>query len=57
MAINMSYCRFQNTLRALQECKMNWGSDDGETLSPAELNARQQLIELCTEITDENEEA
>lgn len=47
----MSYCRFQNTLGDLQDCYDNMESI-GE-LSPEESKARQRLIALCKEITEE----
>lgn len=48
--MNMSYCRFQNTLIALQECDDNMF--DGE-LSKEEERARKRLIKLCAKIADE----
>jgi len=47
---NMSYCRFENTLRDLKDCYNNMGSDD---LSESEFYARKQLIELCMTIACE----
>ena len=46
---NMSYCRFQNTLLALQDCA-DYMDDDA--LSPEEAQAREDLVEVCTEIVD-----
>ena len=46
---NMSYCRFQNTLLDLQNCVDYMDDDD---LSPEEAQAREYLIEVCTEIVD-----
>lgn len=48
--MNLSYCRFQNTLKDLQDCRNNID----ETLSPEESRARRQLIETCWDILDEN---
>ena len=45
---NMSYCRFENTLRDLRDCYSNMDSDD---LSQSEFYARKQMIELCWDIT------
>jgi hypothetical protein len=46
---NMSYCRFQNTVKDLQEC-FDCLFDD---LSPEEAKARKQLISLCRSIVAE----
>ncbi len=46
---NMSYVRFENTLRDLQDCADHVDDND---LSESETNAREQLIELCKEISD-----
>ena len=45
--MNMSYCRFENTLKDLRDCYRNMGNDD---LSESEFNARKQMIELCWDI-------
>jgi len=47
---NMSYCRFENTLRDLRDCYNNMGSDD---LSQSEFYARRHMIELCRSIAFE----
>lgn len=54
--MNMSYCRFRNTLMVLQDCQ-NWLQDikDGviepdEKLSREEEHAYKQLVELCHNI-------
>jgi hypothetical protein len=46
---NMSYCRFQNTLKDLRECleALEEGTDG---LSQDELRAKVRLINLCEEI-------
>jgi hypothetical protein len=49
MASNMSYCRFQNTLRDLRDCYYNMN----DNLSGDEDEARQGLIELCEQILTE----
>ena len=46
---NMSYCRFQNTLLALQDCDYHIMDKD---LSPEENVAKNQLIKLCTDISE-----
>ena len=50
---NMSYCRFENTLRDLRDCFDNMDSND---LSESEFYARKQMIELCTVIASECED-
>lgn len=44
---NMSYCRFHNTLLALQDCAEHIEDED---LSEAEAECRDRLIKLCQEI-------
>jgi hypothetical protein len=51
--MNMSYCRFQNTLGDLTECKEvleGIGLGAEESLSPEELRAAIQLVMTCTDI-------
>jgi hypothetical protein len=48
--MNMSYCRFQNTLLDLQDCYYNLDDTD---LSEEEAQARYHLIRLCQDIIDE----
>jgi hypothetical protein len=50
---NMSYCRFENTLRDLRDCYYNMDSDD---LSKSEFYARRHMIELCITIACECED-
>jgi len=47
---NMSYCRFQNTLRDLQDC--NAAFEDEEHLSKDEMDAAFDLVELCAAIVE-----
>ena len=44
----MSYCRFQNTVQDLIDCRDNMDLDD--QASQEERNAKMKLIELCREI-------
>jgi len=44
---NMSYCRFENTLRDLQDCVM--ALEDGEDISSSELRSAMQMVETCEE--------
>jgi hypothetical protein len=48
---NMSYCRFENTLRDLQDCEQNL-FDELEK-DEYEHKARRRLIELCHSIADQ----
>lgn len=47
---NMSYCRFENTLKDLRDCYNHMGDDD---LSETEETARLQMIRLCKEIVED----
>lgn len=49
---NMSYCRFRNTLEDLRDCREHMNDKD---LLDDEARARKHLIELCEEITTEQE--
>lgn len=46
---NMSYCRFENTLRDLEDCSEHLDDTD---LNEYEARARKKLIELCREIAE-----
>ena len=48
--MNMSYCRFQNTVIDLDDCYENMMN---ENLSEEEEKARERLIDLCEQIADE----
>ena len=62
--MNMSYCRFRNTLGDLMDCHKNWDGDvaeaerngDDEPLSREEAFARQELLVLCREIVEAHED-
>ena len=51
--MNMSYCRFQNTLVDLQDCYYN--IQDVEDMSNEELRARRRLIEICRDIAEDSD--
>lgn len=63
--MNMSYCRFQNTLNDLRDCYRNWDADEAaeywhrdepdapDELSDDEHEARTDLLALCREIVSE----
>ena len=46
----MSYCRFQNTLRDLMDCRDAMLDDLSD--NEAEADARRRLISLCKRIAD-----
>lgn len=46
---NMSYCRFQNTVSDLADCRDHINDDD---LSDDEKRARKTLISVCRDILD-----
>jgi len=48
---NMSYCRFENTVLDLIDCR-NAIEEPDEELSFREENAKRELIEICREIVD-----
>ena len=48
---NMSYCRYRNTLMALEDCDQVL--DDTEDLSEGEIKARLRLIKLCMRIAED----
>ena len=48
--MNMSYCRFENTLSALMEC-LNHIENEEET-SEREINYAKRLYETCKEFID-----
>jgi hypothetical protein len=53
---NMSYCRFENTAKALQDCI--WALEEGKTteLSNYELRGLEDLLAGCHELVEyENE--
>lgn len=47
----MSYCRFENTLRDLEDCMEAMRYNMGE-LSNREANAFATLVECCREVTE-----
>jgi hypothetical protein len=50
---NMSYCRFENTYRALKDCWNNF-EDSQDKLSESEKKYRALLTKLCKEIAEES---
>lgn len=47
---NMSYCRFGNTLRDLEDCADALDQGEVEDMSESEKGARKDLIALCVRI-------
>lgn len=52
--MNMSYCRFHNTLKDLEDCRDALNS--GEISSQEEKKKAKCLIEVCKEIADNYDE-
>jgi len=50
---NMSYCRFENTLRDLKDCHHALQDCRDEEMNSSEIKARQRLISLCRDIAEE----
>ena len=46
----MSYCRFQNTYRDLQDCLHALNENGPETLSDDELVSARMMMQLCDSI-------
>ena len=46
---NMSYCRFENTAIALQDCVANWGESG---LSETEKHGRERIHEMAQNIIE-----
>lgn len=57
MAMNMSYCRIENTLMALKECEEAFAEecDPFEKLSDDERYAATRLLRLCRQLADDYE--
>jgi hypothetical protein len=49
---NMSYCRFENTYRALMDCYYNINN----SLSESENRYRSMLVSICEQILNEYDE-
>ena len=52
---NMSYCRFENTARDLQDCVNALIKGEAEDLSHYELNGLAQILEYANDIIDMEE--
>ena len=53
---NMSYCRFQNTYRDLQDCLYALNDNGPDTLSDDELDAARRMMQLCDSIQSFHDE-
>lgn len=50
---NMSYCRFENTANALQDCWEHWGdTPESELSSDYERRGKQRLRDLVLEMAE-----
>jgi hypothetical protein len=56
MAMNMDYCKFENTLAALLECRDSFGDDPDALSSEHERKARKSLLLLCKQVADDFED-
>ena len=52
----MSYCRFENTLKDLRDCYKDMSETDFYELSETEQEARNKLVALCQNISEQFEE-
>lgn len=50
---NMSYCRFENTYRDLQDCYDTLGEKSLDELSETEKKYAKKLIKMCRDIADD----
>ena len=53
---NMSYCRFENTVNAMQDCLMAIDDREVSELSDYEVKALQRFLELGKVIVDYEDE-
>ena len=52
---NMSYCRFENTARDLQDCVNAINRGEIVELNEYEVEGLRNILELCKEILDDQE--
>ena len=52
---NMSYCRFENTARDLQDCINAINRGETDELNDYEVEGLRNILELCKEILDDQE--
>ena len=53
MPMNMSYCRFHNTLEALRECNQYLDDEGLESLSANERVAAVKLLNRCRRMAED----
>jgi len=51
----MSYCRFENTARDLNDCVQAINNGETENLNEYELNGLRDLLDLAVDIIDNEE--
>ena len=53
--MNMSYCRFENTLADLRDCEeaLDNGAEQSEEMSDIEKSSMLNLISMCGRVYDE----
>lgn len=52
---NMSYCRFENTYRDLQDCFNDMCNTDFDELSETEQEYRNKIVDMCKQIAEQFE--
>tara|TARA_R100001509_G_scaffold69258_2_gene38420 strand:- start:1735 stop:1932 length:198 start_codon:yes stop_codon:yes gene_type:complete len=52
---NMSYCRFENTARDLQDCVYAINSGEIDELNDYEIEGLRNILELCEEILEDQD--
>ena len=52
---NMSYCRFENTARDLQDCVNAINRGEIDELNDYEVEGLRDILELCKEILEDQE--
>ena len=51
----MSYCRFENTARDLQDCVYAINSGEIDELNDYEIEGLRNILELCEEILEDQD--
>lgn len=50
--MNMSYCRFRNTLNDFEDCLLALKYEEKDDISPEEMYAAKRMRELCEEYVE-----
>ena len=53
MPVNMSYCKFENTVKAMRECYEDMPNHEDELSSDYERRAYKQFLTLCRRIASD----